>query len=115
MIDLIFNRPERRFDVREIDDPSQVIIYGAADMYLYTEGVSVQATALVSVGHMGQSMSCFYSECFEYFHVASFIESQGIYGPEGSTAIGGREGNGGLRHQYSSFALDRPSVVGRSD
>jgi len=71
MIQLLQQGCERIFDVIEVHQPARDRVHLALDGQPYKEGVSVQAGAFVSFGHVRQPMRCLKSEVFIKFHGAT--------------------------------------------
>jgi hypothetical protein len=68
MVELIVDRLERLLHVGEIHHPAAVRVDVTAQMQLDTEGMAVQAGALVPCRDIGQTVGCFDSEGAEDIH-----------------------------------------------
>ena len=68
MIQPLEHRGKGLADVGEIADPAELRIYRSFQMHLDLEGVPMQARALVTLRHMGQTMGGFDAEFLEDLH-----------------------------------------------
>jgi hypothetical protein len=80
-------------DIGKIHDPATVVVPRAVDADPDGEGMAVKSSTLVLCGDVGQAMSRFKTEFFEYFHKASV------------PWLLGRTYYRGIRFMYRPFSL----------
>lgn len=68
VIKSIENRLERRLNIRKVDHPAEFVIDGPRYMQLNAKRMSMQATALMALWNMRQSVRCFKPKFFVKFH-----------------------------------------------
>lgn len=68
MIKFFFNRRKSLFNLGEIEHPSKLRINGPVYMDFDPEAVPMHTSALVPCRHIGEPMSRFDMELFEYLH-----------------------------------------------
>lgn len=68
MVEALEEGAKRGADVGEVEDPARLRIDLASHAHANEEGVPVQATALVPLGHAGKAVGGFDAEFLEDFH-----------------------------------------------
>ena len=68
MVELFVERCESRFNVREVHHPTQGRVWFTTNVDFDTEGMAMQARALVPLGHVRQAVGGFDLENFEDMH-----------------------------------------------
>ena len=79
MIQLLIDRFESALDVTEVHYPATGLICFATDDQAHVEGVSVQASALVALGNIGQTMGRLEVKFLVDFHV-SYLAVGALFG-----------------------------------
>ena len=72
MVKLIYDRFNRGFNVSKVDDPTVWFYDGTADYHPHLVRVSVDASALMALGHVWQTMGSFEFEFFVNVHGVLF-------------------------------------------
>lgn len=68
MVDFLFDRFERGFNVGEVENPTQSRIERTLNMNFDLEGMTVQSAAFVSSGYIGEAVGSFNRENLENLH-----------------------------------------------
>jgi hypothetical protein len=68
MVELLVEWLEDRFDLREIPNPAGVRVDLAFDIDGNAEGMAMQASTFMPLGHMGKAVGRFENKLFEQFH-----------------------------------------------
>ena len=68
MVELLVEWLEDRFDLRKIPNPAGVRVDLAFDIDGNAEGMAMQASTFMPLGHMGKAVGRFEHKLFEQFH-----------------------------------------------